>query len=478
MDNVRSHGQVPDSYAECMTAGIRAAEEGRRSFARRLFRRATELAPQEKDAWLWLAGLSRDPRESIRYLERVLAIDPADEAALEGMEWARKRLRPVTAAPGPEIRRPEPEARAVPERPGASRLGVRPWVWWLMAVVALLLVAGVLLGPTVYEWAVASGRPTATPTSTNLEKIARWRGPLEEAWQQGHWTAAITILERIRDLEPEYGGVTEWLTAAYTNYGRSLVSLRRWDEARAAIEKALAIQPDFAPARDQAEALEQYFLGLDRYNAGDWQGARQALQTAYRIDSAYPDLQGLLYDACVRHGSQLQDSGDLLGAKEAYEAALGVMPGGEEAQAKLAEVNYLLTPPTPTPTPVPPKKIVIDISEQRMYVYQGEHLIWKWLCSTGLPGRDTRTGTFAVQSKIEEAYSSVWRLRMPYWLGIYWAGASENGIHALPINPDGTILWSGLLGQKASFGCIILDTPNAKMLYDWAEIGTPVIIQP
>lgn len=482
MDDIRDDGQMPDSYAECMTAGIRAAEEGRRGFARRLFRKATELAPQEKDAWLWLAGLSRDPQDSIRHLERVLAIDPDDEAALEGMAWARERMPQEPAAPKPTARPPKPAVRPAisPASTGAARPlpRVRPWVWWLLAAIVVFVVAGMLLGPSIYEWAIASSRSTATPTATNLEKIEQWRGPLEEAWQQGHWTAAITILERIRDLEPEYGGVTEWLTAAYTNHGRSLVSLRQWDEARAAFEKALEIQPDFAPAQDQKEALTQYLAGVDRYNAGDWQGARQALQAAYSIDSAYPDLQALLYDACLRHGAQLKDSGDLLGAKEAFEAALVVVPGGQEALSRLAEVNYLLTPPTPTPTPVPPKKIVIDISEQQMYVYQGESLIWKWLCSTGLPGRDTRTGTFAVQSKIAEAWSSVWRLRMPYWLGIYWAGASENGIHALPINPDGTTLWSGLLGQKASFGCIILDTPNAKRLYDWAEIGTPVVIRP
>ena len=63
---------------------------------------------------------------------------------------------------------------------------------------------------------------------------------------------------------------------------------------------------------------------------------------------------------------------------------------------------------------------------------------------------------------------------MPYWLGIYWVGTIENGIHALPINANGTTLWAGVLGSPASFGCIILSTQNARTLYYWADIGTPV----
>ncbi len=88
-------------------------------------------------------------------------------------------------------------------------------------------------------------------------------------------------------------------------------------------------------------------------------------------------------------------------------------------------------------------------------------------------------GTFKVLDKIpQDAYSSAWRLRMPYWLGIYWAGASENGIHALPILNNGQTLWAGYLGTPISFGCIVLDTYAAKQVYDWAEIGTIVEVHP
>ena len=139
----------------------------------------------------------------------------------------------------------------------------------------------------------------------------------------------------------------------------------------------------------------------------------------------------------------------------------------------------VLPPPTPTPRPLPStgKRIEVSISKQRMYVWQGDTLLYTWVCSTGKSGSGTAAGRFQVQSKIPEAWGGQWSLRMPYWLGIYWAGTLENGIHALPILSNGQKLWDGYLGQRVSYGCIILSTEAAKTIYDWAEIGTPVIIR-
>lgn len=122
------------------------------------------------------------------------------------------------------------------------------------------------------------------------------------------------------------------------------------------------------------------------------------------------------------------------------------------------------------------KYILVDISEQHMYVYDGDVLVYSFVASTGM-GNSTRVGTFAVQSKIPNAYGSTWNIWMPNWLGIYWSGGLENGIHALPILSNGATLWAGLLGRPISYGCVVLGTYESSLLYNWAEIGTPVEIQ-
>jgi LysM repeat protein len=130
----------------------------------------------------------------------------------------------------------------------------------------------------------------------------------------------------------------------------------------------------------------------------------------------------------------------------------------------------------PAPSAGGARRIVVDLSDQRMYVYQGGQLLWNWVVSTGRPGQETAVGHFKVLNKIPNAYASTWGLQMPYWLGIYWAGSLQNGIHALPIQANGQRLWEGYLGQRVSFGCIILSTRNAAKLYNWATVGTPVDI--
>ncbi|HEX6269817.1 MAG TPA: L,D-transpeptidase family protein [Anaerolineales bacterium] len=122
------------------------------------------------------------------------------------------------------------------------------------------------------------------------------------------------------------------------------------------------------------------------------------------------------------------------------------------------------------------KYILVDISEQHMYVYEGDALLYSFVASTGI-GNSTRIGNFEVQSKIPNAYGSTWNIWMPHWLGIYWSHGLENGIHALPILSNGATLWAGFLGRPVSYGCVVLDTYDAQILYDWAEIGTPVEIQ-
>lgn len=134
-------------------------------------------------------------------------------------------------------------------------------------------------------------------------------------------------------------------------------------------------------------------------------------------------------------------------------------------------------PAQPPASPGGAKSILIDISEQHLYAYEGEAIIFSFVASTGSPGLDTRPGTYAVQNKIPNAYGGNWNIWMPNWLGIYWAGNLQNGIHALPILPGGGRLWDGYLGTPVSYGCIILGIEESQLLYDWAEVGTPVVIQ-
>lgn len=123
------------------------------------------------------------------------------------------------------------------------------------------------------------------------------------------------------------------------------------------------------------------------------------------------------------------------------------------------------------------KRVLVDISEQHLYAYEGDQVVYSFVASTG-QGGGTLTGTFPILDKIENAYSDPWGFWMPDWLGIYYAGPDlENGIHSLPVLQDGSEIWGNDIGKPITYGCVVLGPQDAKMLYNWVDIGTPVIIQ-
>ncbi len=127
------------------------------------------------------------------------------------------------------------------------------------------------------------------------------------------------------------------------------------------------------------------------------------------------------------------------------------------------------------PVPASGTSFLVSLSRQQCWLFQGTTVAKAWTCSTGYGDWITRVGTFAVQSKIEVAESSAYRLDMPYWLGIYNVGQYENGIHGLPVAWDtGEKLWAGLIGEPATFGCAMLNDTDAAELFATAYIGMPI----
>jgi lipoprotein-anchoring transpeptidase ErfK/SrfK len=143
-----------------------------------------------------------------------------------------------------------------------------------------------------------------------------------------------------------------------------------------------------------------------------------------------------------------------------------------------------LPPPTDTPVPQRPanaarhsgKSIVVSISEQHVYAYEGDHLVLSFVASTGRGGT-TLAGNFKVLDKIPNAWSAPWGFWMPNWMGIYWVGSNlENGFHSLPVLYNGKKLWGNEIGTPITYGCVVLQPGDMKQLFDWAEIGTPIQI--
>ena len=94
-------------HLSVLAEGKALARQGRRGHAKECFALVLDAQPNHTEALLWLAALADDPEQSIRYLNRVLEIDPQNAAARRGLGWARKREGRRPQAQQPEHERTE-----------------------------------------------------------------------------------------------------------------------------------------------------------------------------------------------------------------------------------------------------------------------------------------------------------------------------------------------------------------------------------
>lgn len=143
---------------------------------------------------------------------------------------------------------------------------------------------------------------------------------------------------------------------------------------------------------------------------------------------------------------------------------------------KIPSVDGLLLLPV-----VEDKRIKVSIKDQKMQAYENGQVKWAWPVSTGMQSSPTSPGVFQIQTHEPMAYAGRWNLYMPWFMGIYRPVPDQdfmNGFHGFPSRDKKQILWTRNLGRPITYGCILLSTDNAKLLYDWAEEGVVVEITP
>jgi tetratricopeptide (TPR) repeat protein len=460
-----------DLLAQAVTA-VKAGQPGQ---AYRILAQLIQQEPENEQAWLRLALLS-SPRQARSCLRHVLRINPQNRQAVSML----RRLDALPASLLPQKENPSSL------RPSQRHL-LRRWLGIWLLIAAMVIVLGgfvaqawvnkgydsvpVVLLPQPTPTVRPTATVTCTPTPSNAQRIAGQVPELQVFWDERNWKAAIQLLNNMYLLDSEYPGLRAAKCETYLHWAHDLVEQGDIENAYYVYGQASSLCEDPSVAQSQSELALQYLSGKGKHDKGYEREAITRLRAVYDQDPGYADIRSLLFEALLEQSQKQLTQEDIAQAEQACQDALALVPDSQKALALLEQIAKASTPPVSTD-----KHIEVNLTQQRMYVWQGDTLLYKWLCSSGQPGRNTASGRFKILDKIPEAWASTWSLRMPYWMGIYYAGSLENGIHALPILSNGQILWAGLLGSPASYGCIILSTENARTLYEWAEIGTPVWI--
>jgi len=120
------------------------------------------------------------------------------------------------------------------------------------------------------------------------------------------------------------------------------------------------------------------------------------------------------------------------------------------------------------------KYIDVNLTSQILSIFENGKIIETFLISSGQKGMDTPKGEFSIHNKADRAWSKKYELWMPFWMAIVTDGSF--GIHELPEWPGGYKEGANHLGTPVSHGCIRLGIGAAERVFNFSEIGTPVVI--
>jgi lipoprotein-anchoring transpeptidase ErfK/SrfK len=120
------------------------------------------------------------------------------------------------------------------------------------------------------------------------------------------------------------------------------------------------------------------------------------------------------------------------------------------------------------------KYIDVNLATQVLTLFENGQAIDAYIISSGKRGMETPKGNFALHNKAIRPWSKQYSLYMPYWQAITPDG--KYGIHELPEWPGGYKEGANHLGTPVSHGCMRLGVGPARRVFEWAPIGTPVMI--
>jgi Tfp pilus assembly protein PilF len=83
---------MDDQIAELLYDGVMTLLQGDKDTARDMLLQVVEVDEHNEEAWLWLSGAVDDPEDQQVALENVLAINPNNAAAREGLAWVQQQL--------------------------------------------------------------------------------------------------------------------------------------------------------------------------------------------------------------------------------------------------------------------------------------------------------------------------------------------------------------------------------------------------
>lgn len=252
--------------------------------------------------------------------------------------------------------------------------------------------------------------------------------------------------------------------------GCAVFSFAAWSAVTSPALAAILNRGD-APQFEQrapGESFAQVYIAKPTYTPGVIQPVAQVVQPTATLTQipqvvSAPPTEAAAAEALVLPTATLEVVAAVQTGEAVAEAA--IVPDTPTAEYVAPPTAVAYVPPISTGGSGGVHWFDVDLSDQRMYAYEGDTLVNTFVVSTGTWQTPTLKGKFKVWIKLRSAPMSgpgYYLPDVPYIM--YYDG--DYGIH-------GTY-WHNNFGVPMSHGCVNLSIPDAEWAYNFASVGTVV----
>ena len=119
------------------------------------------------------------------------------------------------------------------------------------------------------------------------------------------------------------------------------------------------------------------------------------------------------------------------------------------------------------------KEILVYIDEQVLVAMENGEEVYTFDIVTGREGKETTAGSYKIFKKHEKYTSKKYGSEMPYTM---FFSKDGKAIHGTSMATLRSYFYIYITESVGSHGCIGLTDDNAKAMFEWAPVGTPVVV--
>jgi L,D-transpeptidase catalytic domain len=260
---------------------------------------------------------------------------------------------------------------------------------------------------------------------------------------------------------------------------------------RAADQQATSVAQDAAALVGQLQQESQQIQQVAQQLIGQNGGNLAAIQALGNGAVANANNDASVIEYLVKE-IQVKDSDSvmrLIGRRDKYAGMIGsgdvnqAATGAAAAQLFAGQIHNILQ------NGLPAKSVIVSFQDQHVWAFEGTHVVMENAVTTGIRGISDYGTDFGPMKILHKdhpwKFQSPWPKGSPHWYPdtvVQWTAfftVTGEAFHDASWQPDSTLGPGSQYTQGLqSHGCIHLPADKAEWMYNWADVGMPVIVYP